>query len=75
MRWARDLSRRLAECGLHGRLLPVVLPAAQEEPAMSFRRGSGRTRMTTHMLETADAEIAYDVRGPLPTVDGRPPCS
>jgi hypothetical protein len=31
--------------------------------------------MTTHMLETADAEIAYDVRGPLPTVDGRPPCS
>jgi pimeloyl-ACP methyl ester carboxylesterase len=28
---------------------------------------------TTHMLETAGAEIAYDVRGPLPTVDGRPP--
>ena len=25
------------------------------------------------MLETAEAEIAYDVRGPLPTVDGRPP--
>ena len=29
--------------------------------------------MTTHMLETTEAEIAYDVRGPLPTVDGRPP--
>ena len=29
--------------------------------------------MTTHMLETAGAEIAYDVRGPLPTADGRPP--
>src|SRR5215203_685871 len=28
---------------------------------------------TTHMLETAGAEIAYDVRGPLPTADGRPP--
>ena len=28
---------------------------------------------TTHMLETADADIAYDVRGPLPTADGRPP--
>jgi hypothetical protein len=28
---------------------------------------------TTHMLETAAAEIAYDVRGPLPTADGRPP--
>jgi hypothetical protein len=25
------------------------------------------------MLETTEAEIAYDVRGPLPTADGRPP--
>jgi pimeloyl-ACP methyl ester carboxylesterase len=29
--------------------------------------------MTTHMLETAEAGIAYDVHGPLPTADGRPP--
>jgi pimeloyl-ACP methyl ester carboxylesterase len=29
--------------------------------------------MTTHMLDTAGAAIAYDVRGPLPTADGRPP--
>src|SRR5918996_1136338 len=28
---------------------------------------------TTHTLETTEAEIAYDVRGPLPTADGRPP--
>jgi pimeloyl-ACP methyl ester carboxylesterase len=28
--------------------------------------------MTTHVLETAEAEIVYDVRGPLPTA-GRPP--
>src|SRR5919112_1573544 len=28
---------------------------------------------TTHMLETAEADIAYDVRGPLPTADGLPP--
>jgi pimeloyl-ACP methyl ester carboxylesterase len=28
---------------------------------------------TTHILETAEASIAYDVRGPLPTVDGCPP--
>jgi pimeloyl-ACP methyl ester carboxylesterase len=28
---------------------------------------------TTHVLETAGADIAYDVRGPLPTADGRPP--
>jgi pimeloyl-ACP methyl ester carboxylesterase len=28
---------------------------------------------TTRILETAGADIAYDVRGPLPTADGRPP--
>src|SRR3954468_11033940 len=28
---------------------------------------------TTHTLETAGAYIAYDVHGPLPTADGRPP--
>jgi pimeloyl-ACP methyl ester carboxylesterase len=27
---------------------------------------------TTHVLETAEADIAYDVHGPLPTADGRP---
>jgi pimeloyl-ACP methyl ester carboxylesterase len=27
---------------------------------------------TMHMLETAEADIAYDVHGPLPTADGRP---
>jgi pimeloyl-ACP methyl ester carboxylesterase len=27
----------------------------------------------THRLETAEVDIAYDVRGPLPTADGRPP--
>jgi pimeloyl-ACP methyl ester carboxylesterase len=28
---------------------------------------------TTHILETAEAGIAYDVHGPLPTAEGRPP--
>lgn len=28
---------------------------------------------TTHTLHTADADIAYDLHGPLPTADGRPP--
>src|SRR5215470_16250170 len=28
---------------------------------------------TTHVLETPDADIAYDLHGPLPTADGRPP--
>jgi pimeloyl-ACP methyl ester carboxylesterase len=29
--------------------------------------------MTTHKLETAEADIVYDVEGPLPPADGRPP--
>jgi pimeloyl-ACP methyl ester carboxylesterase len=28
---------------------------------------------TTHILETAGADIAYDLHGPLPTAGGRPP--
>jgi pimeloyl-ACP methyl ester carboxylesterase len=28
---------------------------------------------TTHMLNNDEADIAYDVHGPLPTADGRPP--
>jgi pimeloyl-ACP methyl ester carboxylesterase len=28
---------------------------------------------TTHTLETPEVDIAYDVYGPLPTADGRPP--
>jgi pimeloyl-ACP methyl ester carboxylesterase len=28
---------------------------------------------TTHVLETAEVDIAYDVHGPLATADGRPP--
>jgi pimeloyl-ACP methyl ester carboxylesterase len=29
--------------------------------------------MTTHTLETTEADIVYDVNGPLPAADGRPP--
>nr|WTB28538.1 alpha/beta hydrolase [Streptomyces sp. NBC_00830] len=29
--------------------------------------------MTTQMLETPEVDLAYDVHGPLPTTDGRPP--
>jgi pimeloyl-ACP methyl ester carboxylesterase len=29
--------------------------------------------MKTHTLETAEADIVYDVQGPLPAADGRPP--
>jgi pimeloyl-ACP methyl ester carboxylesterase len=28
---------------------------------------------TTHLLQTPEVDIAYDVHGPLPTADGRPP--
>ncbi|MGP4005369.1 alpha/beta fold hydrolase [Streptomyces sp. 4N124] len=29
--------------------------------------------MATHMLKTPEVDLAYDVHGPLPTADGRPP--
>src|SRR3954465_15143352 len=29
--------------------------------------------MTTHILDTPDVDLVYDVDGPLPTADGRPP--
>ena len=29
--------------------------------------------METHTLNLADAALVYDVHGPLPTADGRPP--
>jgi pimeloyl-ACP methyl ester carboxylesterase len=29
--------------------------------------------MTTHLLECPEVDLAYDVHGPLPTADGRPP--
>jgi pimeloyl-ACP methyl ester carboxylesterase len=35
--------------------------------------GGVNTGMTTQKLETTGADIVYDVRGPLPTADGRPP--
>src|SRR3954464_2354494 len=40
---------------------------------MSSSARSGQHPMTTtHILETPEANIAYDVNGPLPTADGRP---
>jgi pimeloyl-ACP methyl ester carboxylesterase len=41
---------------------------------MGFEAREVNTVMTiTHVLKTAGAEIAYDVHGPLPTADRRPP--
>ena len=39
----------------------------------SGRGGSPHGMTTTHALQTPDADIVYDVRGPLPSRDGRPP--
>src|SRR5215813_5975251 len=56
-----------------GRRAPVAagdVSVASEE----FSPREVRTVMTTtHMLETAEVDIAYDLHGPLPTADGRPP--
>src|SRR5919202_6877301 len=41
---------------------------------MSSGGGGGLLGMTTtHVLETPEADIVYDVRGPLPAQDGLPP--
>lgn len=43
---------------------------------MSFSTRKGLdtvTTMTTQVLETAEVDLAYDLHGPLPTADGRPP--
>lgn len=40
---------------------------------MSSGRDPGPSCMQTHTLATAGADLVYDVHGPLPTVDGRPP--
>src|SRR2546429_6891430 len=40
---------------------------------MSSQPGDVDIAMTTHKLETSEADIVYDVRGPLPAADGRPP--
>src|SRR5690348_6133504 len=40
---------------------------------MSSGRDNRLADMTTHTLHTEEADIVYDVRGPLPTADGRPP--
>ena len=40
---------------------------------MNSDPGGGPHGMTnTHVLETPEADIVYDVRGPLPPRDGRP---
>src|SRR5713101_476994 len=48
---------------------------ATYSPSSIARPGQHRqnTPMTTHKLVTTEAEIVYDVHGPLPTADGRPP--
>src|SRR4029453_10499896 len=38
-----------------------------------FGRRGRYMAMTTHTLQTAEADIVYDVHGPLPTAGGRPP--
>src|SRR5207245_6567629 len=40
---------------------------------LAFNLEEVNTRMKTHKLVTTEADIVYDVRGPLPTADGRPP--
>src|SRR5487761_1162713 len=40
---------------------------------VEYNAGGFKAAMTTHKLATIGAEIVYDVHGPVPTADGRPP--
>src|SRR2546427_7570988 len=40
---------------------------------MSSQPGDVDIAMTAHKLETTEVDIVYDVHGPLPAADGRPP--
>lgn len=42
-------------------------------PEISCLRSRSDAMATMHTLETAEADIVYDVHGSLPTADGRPP--
>lgn len=40
---------------------------------MSSACGRRPINMTTHVLRTPEVDLAYDIHGPLPTAEGRPP--
>ena len=78
----RGAGRVRARPRAHAHRARAPLPAsgasrksARSRPMSSRRRRrrQGMTHIDTHVLDTADAQIVYDVRGPLPAADGRPP--
>src|SRR4051794_23256511 len=52
---------------------PLGHSNAQGATPMSSARAGRPTVMTTHTLSLPDVDLVYDVHGPLPTADGRPP--
>src|SRR5438067_1066053 len=55
----------------HGRRAAAAKTLCKIGPGM--KQGTSEAEIkTTHTLETPEADIVYDVLGPLPTADGRP---
>src|SRR5437016_6101257 len=55
----------------HGRRAAAAKTLCKIGPVM--KQGTSEAEIkTTHTLETPEADIVYDVLGPLPTADGRP---
>src|SRR5438105_11060570 len=56
----------------HGRRAAAAKTLCKIGPVM--KQGTSEAEIkTTHTLETPEADIVYDVHGPLPAADGRPP--
>lgn len=66
---AADSAHRLLLERRQRGLIDRVILATRARPASL----EAVTQKATHTLETAEAGIAYDVYGPLPAPDGRPP--
>jgi pimeloyl-ACP methyl ester carboxylesterase len=51
----------------------IVVQDCNSLVLFSYLTPEGEVVADTHVLETSGAEITYDVHGPLPPADGRPP--
>src|SRR6266566_8054073 len=75
---ARKTTPRTLDRSLKVRTVPRSCARLSKRPPWRkvrsvFNLGEVDTPMKTHKLATTEADIVYDVRGPLPTADGRPP--
>src|SRR5437870_13349261 len=75
---ARQTTPRALDRYLKVRTVPRLWDRLSRDPPwrkvrLGFNLGEVDIPMKTHKLVTTEADIVYDVRGPLPTADGRAP--